>query len=91
MTDLPYSRETEQALIGRLLLDPAKIAQLQGVLRGEYFHVPEYREAYDQMVELTRKGKSVDVVTLGGDQQVQTVIWATPSWRIQAANRCQLN
>ena len=22
---------------------------------------------------------------LGGDQQVQTVIWATPSWRIQAA------
>jgi len=70
MTDLPYSRETEQALIGRLLLDPAKIAQLQGVLRGDYFHVPEYREAYDQMVELTRKGKSVDVVTLGGDQQV---------------------
>lgn len=70
MTDLPYSRETEQALIGRLLLDPSKISALQGKISDEHFHIPEYREAYAQMVELVTNNKSVDIVTMGGDQQV---------------------
>jgi len=70
MTDLPHSRETEQAVIGRLLIDPSKISSISGALRPEYFHVPDYREAYEAMLELTSRNKAVDVVTLGKDQQV---------------------
>lgn len=59
---LPYSEQTEAALIARLLVDPTPIASLS--LDANDFHVQAYRMAYRAMQDLTARHRPIDLVTL---------------------------
>ena len=61
---LPHSPETEEALLARLLVDPAQIAVLSGTLHAEDFYVEAYRNAYRAMQALTSRAMAVDLTTL---------------------------
>lgn len=59
-----YSEGSEQALIAKLLLDPAQIPLIAGAVSPEDFYISDYREAFRVMLRLTEERKSVDIVAL---------------------------
>lgn len=62
MTDAVQS--AERALLGALLVEPEQVAVVASDLEPSHFGTRQYREAYEAMLDLTRQGKRVDVVTL---------------------------
>ena len=64
---LPHSAETEEAIISRLLVDPAQIAVLASQLHPEDFYVTIYRNTYRAMLAISARGQAVDLVTLAAE------------------------
>ncbi len=61
---LPFSLEAEQSLLGSVLIDPACMDELAGIVSADDFYMPEHREIWLAMQEMYLKSKSIDVVTL---------------------------
>lgn len=61
---VPYSLESEQAVLGAILLDPELIGKASLMLRPEYFYSGKHREIYEAMLELFNLGKPVEVILL---------------------------
>lgn len=61
---LPCSIEAEQAVLGSILIDPACLDALVGMLSAEDFYLREHVEIYKAMQQMYLKSKNVDVVTL---------------------------
>lgn len=57
------SEQAEQALVGRLLLEPKQLALVAG-LRPEDFGVDAYGDIFRGMLQLQDAGKPIDLVTL---------------------------
>lgn len=57
-------RDTEEALIARLLVDPAAIPTLSGKLSASDFTDDRYGEAWSAMERLAASGRPIDLVTL---------------------------
>lgn len=61
MTD---SKEAEMAVIGALLIDPARFLTVSDILTAEQFFYPQHREAFTVISELRQADAPVDVVTV---------------------------
>ncbi len=61
---LPFSLEAEQSLLGSLLFDPAKMADISALVRQDDFYLPEHKEIYSAMQEMFLESKNIDAVTL---------------------------
>jgi len=59
----PHSIEAEEGVLGALLLSSDAII-IADFLKPEHFYDPRHRVIYQSIVELFRKGKPVDIVTL---------------------------
>jgi replicative DNA helicase len=59
-----FSEGAEQGLVAKLLLDPRKIALVNGLVSPEDFYVSDYRQAYRVMLELAAERKPFDIVAL---------------------------
>jgi len=56
--------QAERAIIGALLVDPNRIAEVSRALDPGHFGTRKHREAYEAMLELVREGKKVDAINL---------------------------
>jgi replicative DNA helicase len=61
---LPYSEESERAVLGGILLDPAVLPTISGRLRAEDFYVERHQLLYQSMLDLQEQQVEIDLRTL---------------------------
>lgn len=61
---MPFSLEAEQSLLGSILIDPASMDTIAGIISSDDFYLTEHSEIYKAMQSMYLKSKSIDVVTL---------------------------
>lgn len=61
---LPQSIETEQAVLGAILIDANAIIKVADILRAKDFYRPNHRIIYETLLRLYEKRMPLDVVTL---------------------------
>jgi replicative DNA helicase len=61
---LPYSEESERAVLGGVLLDPAVLATITGRLRPEDFYVERHQLLFQTMIDLQEEQVEIDLRTL---------------------------
>ena len=90
-TQPPVAVESEQAVLGALLMTPSKYAILDTVLSKEDFHVVEHGHIWDAFGRLYYKGNTADIVLLsqelhemgklefiGGENYLSSLVELTP-------------
>jgi replicative DNA helicase len=60
----PQSLESEQAVIGGLLIDPLAINDIVEILKPKDFYRPSHQLIYDAILELYEKSEPVDIITV---------------------------
>ena len=61
---LPHSEESERAVLGGILLDPATLPIISGRLRDEDFYLDRHQVLYRAMIGLQAEGVTIDLRTL---------------------------
>ena len=61
---MPFSLEAEQAVLGSILIDPACMDRLAGIISRDDFYMTEHAEIYSAMQSMYMTSKNIDVVTL---------------------------
>ena len=61
---LPYNLDAEKSVIGSMLMDRDAIVEASDMLTREDFYYGQYGILFENMVELFKEGKAVDLVTL---------------------------
>jgi replicative DNA helicase len=61
----PYSIESEQSVLGAMMLRPELIDVLSADLRGEDFYLADHSQIFRAILALHSDGKPVDAVTVG--------------------------
>ena len=61
---MPHSTESEQSVLGAMLMDAEAINTASELITGEDFYNKQYGTIFDAMVELQHTGRPVDLVTL---------------------------
>ena len=90
----PHSEDAERGVLGAVLLDAEKVMDLciERQLVPESFYHPAYRAIYDAMLEMSREGRPIDLLTvserlrgggvldrLGGPTALNRIVDATPT------------
>ncbi|MBQ8431869.1 MAG: replicative DNA helicase [Clostridia bacterium] len=88
---LPFSMPAEQSLLGSVLIDPASLTEIAGLIHEGDFYLTEHRQIYLAMLELFRANNEIDVVTLidmlvvkgiydksGGEDYIRTLTEVVP-------------
>ncbi len=60
----PFSLEAEQSVLGSVLIDPAALDILTGIISSDDFYLEEHRQIYSAMQGMFLRSKSIDIVTL---------------------------
>ena len=60
----PHSAPAEQAVIGSVLIDPASLDSITGIINYEDFYVEEHRDIFSAMQSMYMKSNNIDAVTL---------------------------
>ncbi len=72
INNLPYSLETEQAVIGSILINPECVSLVLSHIKPDYFYMPQHRAIMDAIVVLDTLGSRIDALTvldkLGADE-----------------------
>lgn len=89
---MPFSLDAEQAVIGSILIDPASLDAITGILSADDFYLEEHRSIYTAMQGMYLKSRSIDVVTLvdelvhqgvydetGGKEYIRLISEAVPT------------
>ncbi len=62
---MPYSPESEQAVLGAILIDSECMARVAEILpRAELFHMEQHKLIYQAMLDLFTEGKIIDFITV---------------------------
>ena len=64
LNDLPYSLETEQAVIGSILINPECVSLVLTHIRPDYFYIPQHKAIMDAIVVLDTLGSRIDALTV---------------------------
>ncbi len=62
--ELPYSLETEQAVIGSILINPECVSLVLSQVKAEYFHLEQHKAIMDAIVILDTLGSRIDALTI---------------------------
>ena len=62
----PYSEEAERGVLGSILLDASRVADLcvEAQLTGESFYVPAHRVVFETVLGMTGESVAIDVLTV---------------------------
>lgn len=60
----PHSTDSEQCVLGCLLLQPALLSEAQSQLRVDDFYLPQHREVFVALLQLGRDSKPIDPITV---------------------------
>ena len=63
-TQLPYSLEAEQSVLGSILIDPGVLTQTLDFLKPQYFYLSQHREIFSAMLRMFSASEAIDFVTL---------------------------
>ena len=63
-SDLPYSLETEQAIIGSILINPECVSVVLSNIKPDYFYIPQHKAIMDAIVLLDSTGSRIDALTV---------------------------
>jgi replicative DNA helicase len=61
---LPYSEESERAVLGGILLDPGVLPTISGRLRADDFYLERHQVLYQAMLDLQEEQVEIDLRTL---------------------------
>ncbi len=61
----PHHLESEQAVLGALMLRPSAIHEVVDMLTPEMFYAKKHAIVYQTIVELSMKGEPIDVLSIG--------------------------
>jgi replicative DNA helicase len=61
----PQAVESERALLGGLLQEPSELSRVSERVRPEDFYRPEHGALYKLLLEMSSRGESIDIVTVG--------------------------
>ncbi len=61
---LPFSLEAEQSVLGSVLIDPEKFADISSIIEYDDFYLTEHQEIYTAMQKLFLQNKEIDPVIL---------------------------
>lgn len=70
----PQNLETEQSILGGILLDPEAIGRIVDILPIDAFYVAAHRHIYEAAVVLHGQGKPTDIMTVGSWLQDQGLL-----------------
>ena len=62
--ELPYSLETEQAVIGCILINPECVTEVFSIVKVEHFYMPQHRAIMDAIFILESLGSRIDALTV---------------------------
>ncbi len=62
--NLPYSMETEQAVIGSVLINPECISIVLSNVKPDYFYMPQHKAIIEAVVVLDTLGSRIDPLTI---------------------------
>lgn len=63
--NLPYSPESEQSVLGAILIDSSCMDKIAEILKTpDYFYVPNHKLIYDAMLEMFISGMPIDYITV---------------------------
>jgi hypothetical protein len=68
---LPYSKDSEQAILGAVLLKNTLIEQVRSCLNKYDFYLASHRRILESMLNLYSQGMSIDLVTLKADLEAR--------------------
>lgn len=60
----PHSLESEQSVIGGLLLDNEKLSDIAIVIKPEDFYTLQHQEIYQAIIQLSERNKPFDLITV---------------------------
>lgn len=61
-SDMPFSIEAEQSIIGSVLIDPECINRVLSLVKPEYFYIPQHKEIFGVLVDLYSVGSKIDPI-----------------------------
>lgn len=61
---MPYSLETEQAVIGSILINPECVTVVLSQVKPDYFYIPQHREIMEAIMILDTLGSRIDALTI---------------------------
>ncbi len=61
---MPYSLETEQAVIGSILINPECVTIVLSQVKPDYFYIPQHREIMEAVMILDTLGSRIDALTI---------------------------
>ena len=64
MREPPYDLDSEQAVIGCIMLAPESLDEIQPILQAEDFHANNHQQIYAAALELRSEGKPTDAVAI---------------------------
>lgn len=65
LTNLPYSLEAEQSVLGGILLEPDVITQvLEYITKPDMFYKKQHRDLYSVLINMFNTSKTIDFVTV---------------------------
>ena len=62
--DLPYSLETEQAVIGSILINPECVTVVFSIVKPDYFYIEQHRAIMEAIMILDTLGSRIDALTV---------------------------
>lgn len=83
----PADHEAEKALIGALLLEPAKVDEVSGIVGPDSFYLPVAQAAFRAIQQLVNAGKAVDPLTVFDKlRKAGQADETTSDWLVEALN-----
>ena len=61
---IPYSLESEQAVLGKILLEPESFSQVAGKLTPDSFYIDRHKAIFDAMTELFNLSQPIESLRL---------------------------
>ena len=61
---MPYSLETEQAVLGSILINPECVSIVLSHIKPDYFYIPRHKAIMEAIVVLDTLGSRIDALTV---------------------------
>ena len=62
---VPFNAEAEQSVLGAILIDPDAINAVNAIIKSsEYFYIPQHKEIYRVLSDMSLTNDRIDVVTV---------------------------
>ncbi len=64
LRQMPYSLEAEQAVLGAVILDSERFADVTGIVKKDDFYVDRHKVIFETVQEMYLESRTIDIVTL---------------------------